>query len=166
MKILFQGGWKKNRDPPENKVKVADYCHSLAKHLVNSDHHLVLTSNRYYDQLIAGDIASLAREAGRNPKDFLTYLLPNRYNDIPSEGKVKKFEKTRWGFEERFFFIKETDALIAIGGGKGTSDSIQKAYLSANPFLQYFLFQELQQKRGKPYHLIIIILKKMMLILY
>jgi predicted nucleotide-binding protein len=138
MKILFQGGWRDHRDQPESKDKIADYCHSLAKHLVNSHHQLILTSTRYYDNLIAQDIVLLAKEAGRDTKECLIYLLPNRYDDIPSEGRVRKFEKTRWWFEERTYFIREADALIAIGGGKGTADCIHKAFLAGKPiFVAY-----------------------------
>ncbi|MDD2834972.1 MAG: nucleotide-binding protein [Methanothrix sp.] len=133
MKILFQGGWREGRDPPITKEIVAAYCHALAKRLANSNHQLILTSNRYYDKLIAEDIHLLSAKANRDSKESLIYLLPDRYNDIPSEGKVFRFETQRWWFEERTFFVKKADALIAIGGGKGTSDSIQKAFLAGKP---------------------------------
>jgi len=133
MKILFQGGWREGRDPPQTKKLVADYCHALAKRLASSNHQLILTSNRDYDKLIAEDIHLLSVKANCDSKDSLIYLLPSRHNDIPSEGKVFKFETSRWWFEERTFFVQKADALIAIGGGKGTSDCIQKAILAGKP---------------------------------
>jgi predicted nucleotide-binding protein len=133
MKILFQGGWQENRDPIHTEQMIAKYCRSLAKYLVSSGHQLILTSPRLYENLIADEITSLAKSKGHNPKEYITYLISDRFQNIPPEGKVINIEKTRWWQEERTYFIKYVDALITIGGGKGTSDCIQKALLSNKP---------------------------------
>ncbi len=91
MKILFQGGWREGRDQPETKETIAAYCHALAKRLANSHHELILTSNRDYDKLIAEDIHLMLAEVNRDSKERLIYLLPDRYDSVPSIGKVFKF---------------------------------------------------------------------------
>ena len=54
MKILFQGGWKIKRDQPQTKSIIEEYCKTLAKFIVESNHTIVLTSNRDFDELISG----------------------------------------------------------------------------------------------------------------
>jgi CHAT domain-containing protein len=69
----------------------------------------------------------------KNIKDHLLFLLSDRVREIPSEGRVNQFETTRSWMEERTFYIQQSDALIAIGGGKGTLDCVEKAFLSGKP---------------------------------
>lgn len=132
MKILFQGGWKENRDPESARDIITAYCESLAEYIVAYNHQIILSSNRSYDQVIANRIITIAREQKKNIKDHLLFFLPSRIKEIPSEGKVKVFE-TRWWMEERTYLVQETDAVIAIGGGRGTFDCVEKAYLSGKP---------------------------------
>ena len=133
MKILFQGGWKKRRDPIDTKVPITKYCESLAQHIVANNHQIVLTSNREFDKLIADKIAETALDKKANLKDHLLFLLPDRTKEIPSIGRVKTFEETRWSIEERTYFILQADAFVAVGGGKGTFDCIEKAFLAGKP---------------------------------
>ena len=133
MKVLFQGGWKQGRNPIHTEQLVAAYCRSLASHILSSKHQLILTSGRDYDNLIAQEMDSLAKETGRNLKEILIFLLPDRFKSIPSLGRVLTFEKPRWWLEERTYYVQQSDALIAVGGGKGTSDCIQKAILANKP---------------------------------
>jgi predicted nucleotide-binding protein/predicted Rossmann-fold nucleotide-binding protein len=134
MKLLFQGGWRAGRNPEEAKSVVEDYCRTLSKYLVASRHQLILTSsNREYDGLIAQEVATLAQKAGRNVKDILIYMLSERYTEIPSIGKVIKFEQHGHWFEERTYLIRQSDAVIAVGGGTGTLDCVQKAFLANKP---------------------------------
>ena len=133
MKLLFQGGWKAHRNPIHTKQFVEDYCRALAKFIVSSQHQLILTSHREFDSLIAQEVVALAKEAGRNVKEILIFLLSERHREIPSVGRVIKFEQPRWWLEERTYYIQQADALITIGGGRGTSDCIQKAFLANKP---------------------------------
>jgi hypothetical protein len=59
--------------------------------------------------------------------------LPDRIKDIPKVGSVRKFGKLKWWQDERTYIVQQVDCLIAIGGGKGTSDYIQKAVLANIP---------------------------------
>jgi len=133
MKILFQGGWKAGRDPEENKETISEYCETLAKYIVENNHQIVLTSNWRYDKTIADKIIEISNEQNKQIKDHLMYLLSEREKEIPSKGRVIKFEPTKWWIEERTYCIQQTDALIAIGGGKGTYDCVEKSFLSGKP---------------------------------
>jgi len=133
MKILFQGGWKAKRDPVEIKEQISAYCESLARHIVANNHQIVLTSNREFDKLIADKIAEAATSKKANVKEHLLFLLPNRIKKIPATGKVKTFETTRWWIEDRTYFVQETDAVVAVGGGRGTFDCVEKGFLAGKP---------------------------------
>ncbi|GAA4270993.1 nucleotide-binding protein [Aquimarina gracilis] len=133
MKILFQGGWKQKRDLPENKLLVEEYCKYLAKKVAHSRHTIVLTSNRDCDSLIAHEISKELDGKQELIKERVLFLLPDRTDKIPKLGTVHKFGKLKWWQEERTYIIQQVEALIAIGGGKGTSDCIQKAILANLP---------------------------------
>ncbi|AGB49385.1 putative nucleotide-binding protein containing TIR-like domain [Methanomethylovorans hollandica DSM 15978] len=129
MNILFQGGWSKNRDLPNEKELVDNFCLSFARHLLSEDHHVILTTLGEYDFLIANEIARLCKETGKNPKNYITFLLPEKISQIPEIGKVIKLPKCRWWLEERALLVQKADLLIAIGGGKGTAECIRRAFL-------------------------------------
>lgn len=133
MKILFQGGWKENRDLPSNKSIIEDYCKSLAKFITTNNHTIVLTSSRDYDKLIAEEIFKNNSNSQEKAKEQILFLLPNRIKDFPKIGTVHKFGRLKWWQEERTYIIQQVEALIAIGGGKGTSDCIEKAVLANIP---------------------------------
>ena len=70
---------------------------------------------------------------GRSIKDHLTYFLPERERVLPKEGRVIRIPSKSWLIEERTYCIQNTDALIAVGGGKGTFDCVEKAFLARKP---------------------------------
>jgi predicted nucleotide-binding protein/predicted Rossmann-fold nucleotide-binding protein len=133
MKLLFQGGWKASRDTDEKLKLINDYCKVFAKYLVKSNHQLILTSCRRHDMELVREITELLNHDIDEIKKRVIFLLPERIKEIPDLGVVHKFDGTRWWQEERTFSIQKADALITIGGGKGTSDSIEKAYLMKKP---------------------------------
>ncbi len=133
MKILFQGSWKENRDTPNNKEKIAEYCKTLAYFIVKHNHTIVLSSNRDNEKLIADEINLLLHSAAEEVKEKVLFLLPDTAEDIPTVGTVHKYDDLRWWQAVRTYFIQQVDCLIAIGGGKGTSDSIQKGLLANIP---------------------------------
>ena len=133
MKILFQGGWKVGRNPPDARPLIEDYCKALARYIVASNHCIVLTSTRDFDNVLAEAVAATASADGRNIKDNLTYFLPERERILPKEGRAIRIPAKSWWIEERTYCIQNTDALIAIGGGKGTFDCVEKAFLARKP---------------------------------
>lgn len=93
----------------------------------------MLTSNRECDKIVSAEIAQIARNEGKNLKDHLMFLLSQRERDVPREGRVIRIPEKSWWIEERTFCIQNTDAVIAIGGGRGTFDCVEKAFLSRKP---------------------------------
>ncbi len=92
-----------------------------------------MTSNREFDKIIANEIVNQLKESPETIKEKLLFLLPDRIKEIPRHGAVHKFGELKWWQEERTYIIQQVDSLIAIGGGKGTSDCIQKAILANIP---------------------------------
>jgi len=133
MKLFFTGSWKTNRDKASDFELVNNYCKSFAKYFVESAHQLILNSIHEHSLGIVGEIARLLKHDSDEIKKRVLFLLPERIKEVPEFGTVHKFDGTRWWQEERTFAIQKADALIVIGGGKGTSDSIQKALLANKP---------------------------------
>jgi len=133
LKILFQRGWKANRDPEFTKDLIASYCDALAKMVVQNNHQVILTSNRDYDKIIADGVKDAAEKEEKNVKDHLLFLLPDRVSDIPTVGVVRQIDHTRWWIEERTYVVQFADVVVAIGGGKGTFDCVEKGFLSNKP---------------------------------
>lgn len=133
MKILFQGGWKTGRNAPDTKELIEKYCRTLARFVIQEKHTIVLTSNREFDKLVADEVIAAAASESCNVKNHLLYMLPARELQLPQAGRVVTIPEKSWWIEERTYAIQNTDALIAIGGGKGTVDCIEKAFLSRKP---------------------------------
>ena len=133
MKVLFQGGWKAGRDPDQLRETIAEYCVCLASHIVNNNHAVVLTSTREFDALIAEEVVRVSQKLGRNVKDHLIYLLPEREATVPAHGRVVQIPKRQWWVEERTEAVLYADALIVVGGGRGSLDCVEKAFLSNKP---------------------------------
>jgi predicted nucleotide-binding protein len=133
MKILFQGGWKAGRDPENTRNMISDYCSKLASFIVSNNHTIVLTSCRDFDKIVGDAIVSVALESGRKSKDHLIYFLPERELTLPEHGRVVRIQQNQWWIEERTEAVLYSDALIAIGGGRGTFDCVEKAFLNNKP---------------------------------
>lgn len=133
MKILFQGGWKPGRNPPASRAIIHTYCRVLAGFIIRHNHTVVLSSYRELDKVLSDEVVAIARENGRNIKDHLIFLLPQRENVLPAEGRVLRIPEKSWWIEERTYCIQNTDVLIAVGGGRGTFDCVEKAFLSRKP---------------------------------
>jgi hypothetical protein len=76
LKILFQGGWKTGRDPDGIKELVTRYCRSLASHIVDNNHAVVLTSTRDFDEIVAQAVSYHCDNSKKNCKDHL--ILPGK----------------------------------------------------------------------------------------
>ena len=133
MKILFQGGWKLGRNPAETEGLTKEYCTVFAQFIVSHGHQVVLTSNQDYDKLIADTIAQLSHEQNKNTKDYLLFLLPKDGTKIPSIGRVKQVEESQSYLGKRTYLVENADVVVAIGGGRGTQDCVEKASLLNKP---------------------------------
>jgi hypothetical protein len=94
---------------------------------------MVLTSCRDFDKIVGDAIVSVALESGRKSKDHLIYFLPERELTLPEHGRVVRIRQNQWWIEERTEAVLYSDALIAIGGGRGTFDCVEKAFLNNKP---------------------------------
>ena len=133
MKILFQGGWVPGRDPEENKVPIMEYCATFGRFVVQNGHTAVLTSDRHLDKLIADEVVKESDRLGHDVKQHLMFLLPERIREIPDKGRVVRMSDRNWWIQERTFFVQQSDALVAVGGGRGTFDCVEKALLINKP---------------------------------
>jgi predicted nucleotide-binding protein len=132
VKILFQGGWKPLRNSSQSKQQTDAYCRALARSAVRENHTVVLTSNREFDVIVAEELVAAAKAVGADVKNHLMYMLAEGEQPMPAAGRVVTIP-SRWLIEERTYAIRNTDALVAIGGGKGTFDCVEKAFLSNKP---------------------------------
>jgi hypothetical protein len=142
MKILFQGGWQAGRDPESTRAMITDYCCKLARFIVNENHTIVLTSITDCNKIVEDEIVRVAMELAKNPKDHLIYFLSQRQpkkrveNDsrMPDHGRIVRMPSTiiSWT-QERTEAVEYSDALIIVGGGRGTIDSMEKARLAEKP---------------------------------
>jgi hypothetical protein len=133
MKILFKCSWKASRDPAEAEDKLKDYCRSLATYIAANRHQIVLTSTNSFNELLAREIAQRLKGSERTTAQHILWVLPESDELMPEEGTVRTLEASRWQLEARTLQIQMADAVIAIGGGRGTSDCILKAFLSKKP---------------------------------
>jgi hypothetical protein len=61
------------------------------------------------------------------------YILPVHATDLPREGRVLRLQDESWWIAERTSFVQTADAIVAIGGGRGSFDCVEKAFLSRKP---------------------------------
>ena len=133
MKILFKCTWKRGRDPKEAKSKMSEYCLSLAEFAIANRHQIVLTPNNPFNDLLAREIAEKLKGLEHTIDERVLWLLPDSTKNLPEFGTRLMLPATRWKVEGRTLAIQTVDAVIAIGGGKGTSDCIEKAFLARKP---------------------------------
>jgi predicted nucleotide-binding protein len=77
----------------------------------------------------------LAAESAGNSKDYLIYLLTERDSDLPKQGRVVRIPTSKRFVEERTEAVLYADALIVVGGGIGTFDCVEKAFLNKPVFV-------------------------------
>ena len=138
MKILFQGGYKAKRDPVENEAIVSQYTKVLAQKVIEYDFHIVTTWLREYDKLLADQIIKQLNYDKLKIKKHLTYFLSDKIKERPQYGIVKRYKAPKYWTSERTLAVTFADAVIIIGGGKGTADTLEKCLLSKKPlFIAY-----------------------------
>ncbi|MCB0639889.1 MAG: hypothetical protein KDC54_24875 [Lewinella sp.] len=138
MKILFQGSYNAKRDPKGNRLLVIEYTKRLARKVIENDQHIVTTYLRDTDKILAEEICRLLDYDAQRIKRHLTYYLPDKLEEHPPYGIVRRFQTPDYWASERTLAVAFCDALMVIGGGRGTADSMEKAFLSQKPiFIAY-----------------------------
>src|SRR5439155_8448764 len=106
---------------------------SLAEFVAANRHQIVLTPNNPFNDLLAREIAQKLKGLEHSIDEHILWLLPDSTKNLPEFGTTQKLPATRCKVDGRTLAIQKVDAVIAIGGGKGTSDSIEKAFLARKP---------------------------------
>ncbi len=138
MKILYQGGFKQGNEDNYKETDFLKYIDEFARQLVLSNHQVVLTDDWEYDNLIAKKILENLDGDLRASRKYVLYYLSERVKSVPSIGMVKKYKTPKYWTNERTIQTQFSDCLLVIGGGKGTGDCMEKAFLSKKPiFIAY-----------------------------
>lgn len=138
MKILYQGGFKQRNDDIYRKTDFLKYIDEFARQLVRYNHQVVLTDDWEYDNLIAEKVLENLNGDLKASRKYVLYYLSERVKSVPSIGMVKKYKAPKYWTNERTIQTQFSDCLLVIGGGKGTGDCMEKAFLSKKPiFIAY-----------------------------
>ena len=138
-RILFQGSFHADRarkdggyvGHSEDAELAKPIAQALGKALINSGIDLILTGSTGLDHDIGASAVTACKDLGHNPRERIRTIY---YGANPSSGfgMVLQPADERWQ-EARTFIVQECDAVIALIGGKGTSDCLQKAVLANKP---------------------------------
>ena len=138
-RILFQGSYHADRarkdggyaGHSEDAELAKPIAQALGKALINSGIDLILTGSTGLDHDIGASAVTACKDLGHNPRERIRTIY---YGANPSSGfgMVLQPADKRWQ-EARTFIVQECDAVIALIGGKGTSDCLQKAVLANKP---------------------------------
>lgn len=140
-RVLFQGSYsgrnrvdgRGRRDRPEDVLTAEPIAGFLGRKLIESDLDLILAGDSALDVFVGAAAEEACIAAGLDPKDRIrTYLYGPAAADVRGFGMVLEPIDKRWQ-EVRTFLVRESDAVVALIGGKGTSDCLQKAVLAGKP---------------------------------
>ena len=140
-RILFQGSYSMSRRPdsvgkkdrPEDLALAEPIAAALGQELITTGFDLIFTGGESLDALVATAAFDACQRIGVNPRERIrTYLNPPKTASGPGYGMILEPLVRRWQ-EVRTFVVRECDAVVALLGGKGTSDCIQKAELAGKP---------------------------------
>jgi hypothetical protein len=132
MRILFQGGWKAERDDVIAEARISEYCRAFAQYLVKSHHSVMLTTIWTYENMIADEVVAQTVDPA-HAKKHVEYFISDNEPSLPKVGTVIQFEAHKWWGTERTLFVNRSDAVVVIGGGEGAVDCIEKAILAKKP---------------------------------
>lgn len=136
-KVLFQGSHVAARgrrhDPPELLPVAEAVASALGHSLIRNGLDIVLTGFRSLDALLGKAALKTCEELGIDPRERIrTYPYGARRDNTSGFGMVLEPLEERYQ-ELRTFVIRESDGVVAVAGGKGTADSVQKAMLAKKP---------------------------------
>jgi predicted nucleotide-binding protein len=106
---------------------------ALGQSLIQNGLDIILTGFRSLDAVLGHAAVATCNELGVDPRERI-----RSYPYGVAQGNTKGFGMVLEPLEKRYqevrtFVIQECDAVVAILGGKGTADSIQKATLARKP---------------------------------
>jgi predicted nucleotide-binding protein len=135
-KVLFQGSHKQRgtrQDPPETlPIAMAISC-ALGKSLIQGGLDSVVSGFKGLDAEFGRSAVATCHTLGIEPRERIrTYAYGAPSGNTEGFGMVLEAMEDRWQ-EVRTFLIQECDAIVAIIGGKGTADVLQKAMLAHKP---------------------------------
>lgn len=138
-RILFQGSHHADRSRKdggysghsEDADRARPIAEALGKALISAGFDLVLSGAVGLDQCVGSAAAAECEKIGQSPRDRIRTIVIGA-NSPSGFGMVLQPADNRWQ-EARTFLVQESDAVIALIGGKGTSDCVQKAVLAGKP---------------------------------
>ena len=105
----------------------------IGESIIKNGYELAITGARSLDAEIGNSAVAACEALGVNPRERIrTYPHGRNSKSAQGFGMVIEPIDRRWQ-DVRTFVIQETDAVIAVLGGKGTADCIQKAILAKKP---------------------------------
>lgn len=135
--MLFQGshvsGVRKRNDTPEQLQLATSIARPLGDALIRGGFDLIFTGGNEIEQSVAAGALSACSALGCDPRDRVrTYMGASYLESNAGFGMViQPLEHT---FQDvRTLIVTEADAVVALVGGKGTKDCIQKAVLAGKP---------------------------------
>ena len=134
-RILFQGSFELLRDTmdAQQKARGHEIASALGGELVRAGLDVVLTSGVGLDECVGRGAEEACAALGAAPRERIrTYALGERGASGPHFGMVLQPLDRRFQ-EVRTFLAQQADAVVAVSGGKGTRDALQKAVLARKP---------------------------------
>jgi len=138
-RILFQGSHSSRgrvdslgrTDRSEDLLIAEPIAAALGRELITIGFDLILTGERSLDASVGTAAVNACQDLGVDPRERIrTY--PYGKTAEQGFGMILEPLDRRWQ-EVRTFVVRECDAIVALIGGKGTSDCIQKAVLAGKP---------------------------------
>ncbi len=133
-RILFQGSYAPHRgkrsETPAHLRIAEEISAPLGEALIAAGFDLIFTGTNVLEKVIGNAALAACKRFGENPRERVrTYL-----SDPSAGGFGMVLEAIGDSRQDvRTFIVREADALIALIGGKGTRDCIQKAELAGKP---------------------------------
>jgi len=139
-RILFQGSHSSRgrvdsrgrTDRPEDLLIAEPIAAALGKELITNGFDLILTGAVSLDAVVGAAAVDACHKLGVDPRERIRTYPHGREAGRQGFGMILEPLDRRWQ-EVRTFVVRESDAVVALIGGKGTSDSIQKAVLAGKP---------------------------------
>jgi predicted Rossmann-fold nucleotide-binding protein len=138
-RILFQGSLAQDKDNPRQVDKIErpglalEISTLLGERLILAGFDLVLTGSDSLMRCVGTSAVAACVAVPADPKDRIcTYIYHDEQPVQDFFGMVIKPFVRRWQ-DFRTFVVQQSDAIVAVVGGKGTADALQKGELARLP---------------------------------